>query len=45
VIGGSRFHAGVVGLVLIRLPAGREVTNSGASRSGWKLAPQKVTAL
>jgi disulfide bond formation protein DsbB len=33
---GSRCHVGVVGLVLIRLPAGREVTKSRVSRSGWK---------
>jgi hypothetical protein len=33
VTGGSRCCARVVGLVLIRLPAGREVTKSRVSRS------------
>jgi hypothetical protein len=36
VIGGSRCRTGVVGPVLIRLLAGREVTKSCVSRSGWK---------
>jgi hypothetical protein len=44
VIDGSRCHAGVVGSVLIRLPAGREVTKSFVSRSEWKFTPQRVTA-
>jgi hypothetical protein len=43
VTGGSRCHAGVVGPVSIRLPAGREVTKLCASRSEWKVAPQRVT--
>jgi tRNA (guanine37-N1)-methyltransferase len=42
VTGGSRCRAGVVGPVLIRLPAGREVTKSCVSRSGWKATPQEV---
>jgi hypothetical protein len=45
VIGGSRCHVGVVGLVLIRLPTGREVTKSRVSRSGWKATPQQRQAL
>jgi hypothetical protein len=39
VISGSCFCTGVVGPVLIRLPAGREVTKSCVSRSEWKFAP------
>jgi hypothetical protein len=45
VTGGSRCHVGVVGLVLIRLLAGREVTKSRVSRSEWKATPQQVIVL
>jgi HSP20 family protein len=34
--------AGVVGPASIRLPAGREVTKSCVSRSGWNAAPQRA---
>jgi hypothetical protein len=44
VIDGSRCCVRVVGLDLIRLPAGREVTKPCVSRSEWKVTPQKVTA-
>jgi hypothetical protein len=42
VIDGSRCCLGVVGPVLIRLPAGRRVTKSCVSRSEWKFTPQRV---
>src|SRR6185312_1693849 len=42
VIDGSRCRPGVVGPVSIRLPAGRRVTKSRRSGSGWKAAPQRV---
>src|SRR5207249_11515104 len=44
VIDGSRCRPGVVGLVTIRLPAGREVTKLRGSRSDWNVTPQRVTA-
>src|SRR5262249_44128268 len=44
VIGGSRCHSGVVGLQLIRLPAGRGVTKLRGRRSAWNCTPQRGTA-
>src|ERR1051325_11257984 len=44
VIDGSRCRPGVVGLVMIRLPTGREVTKLRGSRSVWNVTPQRVTA-
>src|ERR671929_429927 len=44
VIGGSRCRSGVVGLQVIRLPAGRRVTKLCGRRSAWNCTPQRVTA-